>query len=363
MKGLPSAVVFAVLLVSVPAAALDQPSQPSAVAEAPQEKQPQQEQPLPQVGSPPDHKQVARTAEATAVFQEGGILTPRGNLVVEPSLQYSHSSSNRVALVGYTIIPSVTIGLIDIRNVERNNIVAGLALRYGITSRLEAETKVPFVYRADSSTEQVTGEGAADKVFNSEGYGIGDVEFGLRYQLNRSVGDRPIYIFGVRVKSNTGKDPFEVPLSRSVDQGGVELPTELPTGTGFWGIQPSLAAIFPSDPAVLFGSVNYLWNIERSDVPGFGRVDPGDIIGFSFGMGLSLNDKASLSLGYDHSVVGKVKFNDEVAPGSLLTQVGSLLIGYSYKLSDKRNVNVSIGAGLTEAAPDVQLTVRLPITL
>jgi hypothetical protein len=72
--------------------------------------------------------------------EQPGILTGRGKLVLEPSVQYSYSSSNRVALVGYTIIPSLLIGLVDVRELKRNSLTGALSLRYGLSNRLEAET-------------------------------------------------------------------------------------------------------------------------------------------------------------------------------------------------------------------------------
>jgi hypothetical protein len=292
--------------------------------------------------------------EGAQIFEQGGALTPRGSLVVEPSFQYSHSSSNRVALVGYTLIPSLTVGIIDIRNVESNTLVGAMALRYGITGRLEIETKVPYVYRTDSSSSQdaASQDSNSTKVFSADGNGIGDIEFGLRYQLNRATGGA-YYIAGVRAKSNTGKDPFEVPTDSK------DRPTKLPTGSGFWGIQPGITVIVPSDPAVFFGSLSYMYNVPRT-ISDVGKIDPGDIIGFNFGMGFALSEKTSLSIGYDHSVVGRVKRNDELLPGTMVIQVGTLLIGYSHKYSDKSSFSISLGAGLTEAAPGVQLALRVP---
>ncbi len=48
-------------------------------------------------------------------------------------------------------------------------------------------------------------------------------------------------------------------------------------------------------------------------------------------------------------------------PLALTVQLGQLLFGYSYKLSQKTTFNVSLGIGVTQDAPDVQMTVRLPI--
>ena len=48
--------------------------------------------------------------------------------------------------------------------------------------------------------------------------------------------------------------------------------------------------------------------------------------------------------------------------GSVRTQLATLLLGYSYRLSKKTTLNVSVGAGLTRDTPDVSLTLRLPMT-
>ena len=79
-------------------------------------------------------------------------------------------------------------------------------------------------------------------------------------------------------------------------------------------------------------------------------------------MGLGLNEKSSFSIGYDHAIVGKTKLNGATAADSVRIQLGTLLLGYSYRLADKRTLNVSLGAGLTRDTPDVTLTVRMPIS-
>ena len=49
-------------------------------------------------------------------------------------------------------------------------------------------------------------------------------------------------------------------------------------------------------------------------------------------------------------------------PGSVRVTLGTLLVGYSYRFSKRYTLNVSVGAGLTRDTPDLQVTVRLPIT-
>ncbi|MDB5958948.1 MAG: acetate kinase [Massilia sp.] len=325
------------------------------------------------VGKPPPRD--SRPPAVAPLFEQPGVLTPRGKFVLEPSAQFGYSSSNRVALVGYTVIPALLIGLIDVREVKRNTLTAALTGRVGLSNRLEAELKLPYVYRSDStvSRELFTGT-AVERVFDTSGRALGDVEAALRYQLNDGGADKSYYVGGLRFKSRTGRDPFSVVTDctrRCIGDNvsGTGLPLELPTGSGFYSLQPSLTWLLPSDPAVFFGSVSYLHNFKRSGVSRLvlggereplGEVKPGDVIGFNFGMGLALNDKASLSLGYDHSTIARTRQNGVAVPGSVRTQLGTLLVGFSYRLNEKRTVNVAIGAGLTRDTPDVSLTIRVP---
>lgn len=317
----------------------------------------------------------SRPPEVAPIFEQPGVLTPKGKYVLEPSLQYGYSSSNRVALIGYTVLPALLIGLVDVREVKRNTFTAALSGRFGITNRFELEARVPYVYRSDSTVSREINVGSAsDRAFDASGKSIGDIELGARYQLNDGGVDQPYYVGGLRFKSRTGKDPFEVVtdcVTRCVEGSGTGLPTELPTGSGFYSLQPSLTALFPSDPAVFFGSISYLHNFKRNNISrrvlsgeeeSLGTIEPGDVIGFNFGMGLALNEKSSFSIGYDHNSVGRTKQNGNTVAGSVRTQLATLLLGYSYRLNEKTSLSVSVGAGLTQDTPDVSLTVRLPMT-
>jgi hypothetical protein len=187
------------------------------------------------------------------LFDQPGILTPKGKYLLEPSVQYSYSSSNRVALVGYTIIPALLIGLIDVREVKRSTFTGALTTRYGLSNRFELEAKLPYVYRSDAtiSREVIVGS-ASERAFNSSGRDFGDVELAARYQLNDGGANKPYLIGSMRFKARTGKDPFEVVtdcVTRCVgNTTGTGLPLDLPTGSGFYSLQPGLTWLFPSDP-------------------------------------------------------------------------------------------------------------------
>jgi hypothetical protein len=302
------------------------------------------------------------------------VLTPRGQFNLEPSLQYAYSSSNRVALIGYTVVPAIVIGLIDVRETKRNTFIGALTGRYGVTNRFEIEGKVPYVYRSDTAVGREFLEGASfnSVIFDADGNGVGDVEATARYQFNDGGASSPYFVGSLRFKSRTGKDPFEVTTAKSLLGFRSDfVQTELPTGSGFYSLQPALTVLYPSDPAVFFGSVSYIHSFKRNGVvrntdegpEEVGSVAPGGIWGFNFGMGLALSERASFSIGYDHSSVGKTEINGLTAPDAVRVQLGTLLLGYSYRLDSKRTLNVSLGAGLTTDTPDVTLTVRMPFSL
>lgn len=334
------------------------------------------------VGRPPEED--SRPPQVAQIFEQPGVLTPRGKFVAEPSLQFGYSSNDRVALVGYTVVPALLIGLIDVRQVKTTTATASLTARYGVTNRFELETRLPYVYTSgDTVSREIFTGTAQDSVFNASGSGIGDVEMTARYQLNKGTGSGPFYVGWLRYKSRTGKDLFEVItdcVTRCVaNTTGTGLPLELPTGSGFESIQPGLTWLYASDPVVFFGSFSYLHNLARSNVSRtvlsgapepnsptttefIGEIKAGDIVGLNLGLGLALNEKAAISIGYDQSFVGKTEQNGVDLPGSVRVVLGTLLLGGSYRFNDRMNLNVSLGMGVTRDTPDLSMMVRLPVS-
>jgi hypothetical protein len=333
--------------------------------------QPTTQQP---VGKAPESQE--RPPEVAQIFDQPGVLTPPGTLVLEPSLQYGYSSNDRVALVGYTIIPALLIGLIDVRQVKTTSAIAVLTGRYGLGRRFELEAKLPYVYtNGDTVSREIFTGAAVDRVFNANGSGLGDVEMTARYQLNNGGPDKPYYVAWLRYKSRTGTDLFEVVtdcVTRCIgNTTGTGLPLELPTGTGFDSLQPGITWLFPSDPVVFFGSLSYLHNFKRSDVSRtviggqtefLGDIEAGDIIGFNLGMGLALNEKAAISIGYDQNSIGKTKQNGQDVAGGVRITLATLLLGGTYRFNENVSLNVALGAGLTRDTPDLNFTVRVPVT-
>ena len=307
--------------------------------------------------APPEETQVA-TVDALPEGQNA--LLGAGRLVIEPAIEYARSSSNRLVFRGVEIVTGIQVGLIEANDTARDTVSASLTARYALTDRLEIEGRVPYIYRSDRITTLSQNSQTVTQTFELEGAELGDAEVSARYQLNRGRNGAPIFVAGVRVKSDTGLGPFD--LER--DSQGVS--TELATGSGFWAVQGSLSALYATDPAVLFGNVSYMYNIARDIDKTFGtvtvgNVDPGDSIGVGFGFGFALNPRFSYSLGYSHSYVMETETElNGTTQRSTELQVGSLQLGMSFRATERLTVATSVDIGVTEDAPDVRVAFRTP---
>jgi len=315
----------------------------------------------------------------TVLGDQGGIITRQGRWTVEPAFDYTHSDRNRVLFRGIELIESVLVGVFDINQTREDVLTASLGARYGVTNRFEAGVRVPYVYRSDRSVlapiAGSTGAATGTRDMTAKGDGLGDVESTLRYQITDGSNGWPYLIANLQAVIPTGHNPFEV--KRDV----TGAPLEASTGAGFWGLSPSLTAILPTDPAVLFGSLGYTHNFGRSVNTRIGSaqidyVKPGDAISASLGIGVSLNERTSFSLGYAHSwAFGTQTITRlEQSPGPLQApilsapventsrdlQIGRYLFGVSYRMRDNATLNWMVEVGATEEAPNIRTSFRMP---
>ena len=302
-------------------------------------------------------------AMVAAVPEGQGVLTPNGRLTLDTSFEYTNSSANRLVFRGFELIPGLQVGLIEASDVDRDALVGTVSLRYGITDRLEIEGRMPVMYRHDRiKVTQLRDEGIV-RTLKLEESDIGDAEIALRYQVNAPTEqNRMIGIASLRVKSTTGKSPFDV----GFDSFGVA--TGLPTGSGFWGIQPGLSFLLPSDPVVIYGGMSFLYHLPKNvdrmvgDVL-VGRVDPGDAASANIGFGFALNPRFSFSLGYNHTYIFPT---EQIIGGtkqrSTHLQSGAFAFGMSYRLDERQSINFGLQLGATADAPGLSVVLRLPIT-
>lgn len=321
----------------------------------------QNNQPQQPVGQAPPEVQQSKP-EIGALADIGGVLTPSGTLIIEPSFQYAHSGVNRFTFRGIEILSSLAVGVFEASDTDRDSVTPALTGRLGLTNRLELELKVPYVYRDDTETAVIPTISDDEISRNLSGNGIGDIELALHYQLNNGQNGWPFFIANARFKTTTGDGPFDI----ARDSDGIGR--ELATGSGFYSFEPSITALFPSAPAVFFANAGYLINFEDDVNETFGdqmvgTVDPGDAVRFSFGMAYSINERAAFTLGFKNDWILKTKteINNATFSSDRLT-IASMLLGYSYQLTNKTNINLNLEFGMTDDAPDFLLTFRIPIT-
>lgn len=312
----------------------------------------------------------------------GGILTPRGTLFVEPSVDFTVSSDNRFFFQGVEIADAILIGAIEATDSDRRAYTESLGVRYGLTNRLELDGRISYVSRDDRISGVSIDDTTADQsgtFRNLEGNGLGDAEMGLHYQLNKGK-NFPYTILNMRAKAPTGDGPFDV----GREDNGIEA--ELAVGSGYWSLEPSLTFILPTDPAVIFANVGYQVNMSTSPDAVITRggdgaptqivreFNPGDAIRTSIGVGLSLNDRLSVNFGYDQSHILATKtFRDlransgeDFTPTTTRqssSTIGSFLFGGSYAVNERLRINFNTAVGATDEAPDIRVSLRAQIRL
>lgn len=328
-------------------------------------------QPPEQVGKPPPPSDSKPPLEAVPAVpaEVGGVLTPQGRLILEPSFQYTHTSSSRLTFRGVEIITPVLIGLFTAEDVDQNIFTAALTARLGITNRFELELKLPVAYRSSrrTLTVPVTQNNAGSDRFTldqkTSGAGLGDIQLALHYQLNQG-GGGAYFVGNLRLKTVTGEGPFDV------ERNAAGVADDLPTGSGFYSVEPSLTILFPAAPAVYFANIGYVFNIEddvnaRIGETEIGKVDPGDTVRLSFGMAYAINPKTSFTLGYKHEYTLETTTEFRTPTGPLAVKsrtlnVGALLLGWSYQIDNDLAINLNLELGVTDDAADTTLTLRMP---
>jgi len=300
-----------------------------------------------------------RPQSVNDIIERPGVLTPKGKFALDTSLSYTQNTSNKVSVVGYTVLPTLLIGRIEVSDSDRTTITGGLTMRYGLTNSTEVELRLPYVYRNDQISTRPIQDGSQSETINTtlSGGGLGDIEFALRQQLNFET--TPYWVAGMIVKSDTGKSPYEADIDTTTNTY-----SEVPTGSGFWSLEPSISMIYPTDPAVIFANLSYIYNFKdkvRLDDEKV-EVDLGDTISLSGGFGFAINPEFSFSIGLNHKTILKSKIAGDTNSDAKLLQLDSLNFGINYALSESTSLGISAQAGLTADTPDFQLTVRVPYT-
>lgn len=380
MKGTCASLATTGLLLAIlySAAATAQQAQPN-VATGAAANTPAAEAPVQRVGEAP--ADADRQPEVAVLSDQGGILSRAGRLTLEPSVEYTRADRNRVVFRGIEIPPAVLIGVFDINESRQDVLTAAMTARLGLSSRIELTTRVPFIYRSDTSvfapTRQITNPADPDAGtldYSVDDMDLGDIEATARFQLTDGANGWPYMILNVQATAPTGSDPFKIP------RDAVGNPLKAATGAGFWAVTPSLTLLMPSEPAIFFATFGYTMNFGKDVNTRIGstqidHVDPGDSPQMSAGIALALNQRTSVSFGYAHNwvfgtkTIARMEDNTRIPPvlGPAVErqtrdlQLGRLLFGISYRANQSTTINWNVEVGATEDAADLRTVLRIPV--
>jgi hypothetical protein len=222
---------------------------------------------------------------------------------------------------------------------RRDTLESSVVLRLGLPWETQAELRIPYFI----TDEEVTTTGLSEE--RRDMSGLGDIEVAFSKTLLHERGWIPQTVGTLRW--NTGTDGTN---SVADDQ--------LSTGAGFNSLQGALTGLKTQDPLVFYGGLFYT-SIFSEDQPA-GNVDPGDSFGITLGTILAASPETSLRASLGQSFVKELNFNDRELAGT--DAVGAVLeLGLSSLLSQSTLLDVSVGVGLTQDAPDFQIAVSLPI--
>jgi hypothetical protein len=338
-----------------------QPAQIAQASPAPPAANSQSSPPSRPVGEAPKEQQEPQVIQSLP--QGLAVLTPAQHFILTPSIEYTQATANRLVFEGVVIVPGINIGEVTASTDDRSIFAAVADVRYGITDRLEAEIRVPLMYSDDRATVLSQGpQGSATQSIYVSGKGLGDINLGARYQINDGADDWPIFIANARTNLDTGIGPFDIKRNPAGIAEGVAL------GSGFLGLQGGFSVLKITDPAVLYGSVNYVYQVPKDinqTIGGVfvGEVDPSNSVNATLGFGFAVNTDFSFSMGYAHSYVfPQLTTLGNTRQTTTSLEVGALTFGMAYRVKPNMSLNANFQFGVTADAPNMYMVISLPTT-
>lgn len=270
-------------------------------------------------------------------------LLKKGKVSLGFDVSYSYYRDSRIDIAIADNSSSLT--RFRIEEDAQHSITNSFDLSYGVKNNLTLTAGVPLITKMDTQS-------------NLKTTGLGDISLGLRWQpipLKRGL---PTSTLFASLSTATGDSPYDINLT-----------SDLATGKGFYGLSFGGSISKVADPIVLFASGSYSMSTKASGLNQnrgsrvLDSIEPGDSIGASMGLAYSLNYDVSITASYQQSYSFSSTYN--FTNGEYVTTTGSMSATANFSLglrtNPKRIVNVSLGYGLTEDAPDISVGFSMPI--
>jgi len=308
------------------------------------------------------------------LYDEASGFFGGGKFSVETGITYTHYDTRALVLNGFLALDSIFLGNINLDRIKADNWTLDLTARYNVAQRWQFDINVPVIYR--ESTYSSGGAGGAGPVSSdatvTRDPTIGDVNVGVAYKFLDETASLPDSVVTLRIKAPTGQDPYGIKLVNDPNNDNLSVPESLPTGNGVWSVTPGISLVKTFDPAVLFGSLAYTYNLENSFNDISPQVDskvPGDVkLGNSWqagaGIAFALNEKMSMSFSFSDQFARKSKVKPDGGEWQSITNsdynAANFNIGMTLAASDNLTIVPNLAIGLTDDAPGFSFSLKFP---
>lgn len=308
------------------------------------------------------------------LYDEASGFFGGGKFSFETGVTYTHYDTRALVLNGFLALDSIFLGSINLDRIKADNWTLDMTGRYNVAQRWQFDINVPVVYR--ESTYSSGGAGGAGPSTSDETVTrdpeIGDINVGVAYKFLDESETWPDAVATLRIKAPTGKDPYGIKLREVPGNDNLSVPESLPTGNGVWSITPGISLVKTFDPAVLFGSLSYTYNMEDSfsDIsPQANSKVPGDVkLGDSWqiggGIAFALNEKMSMSFSVSDQFARKSKIKPDGGDWQSISNsdynAANFNIGMTFAATDNLTIVPNLAIGLTDDAPDFSFSLKFP---
>ncbi|GAB3419344.1 transporter [Massilia agilis] len=246
-------------------------------------------------------------------------------------------------------LSSGTATLFSIENTSSHTFTNTVMIDHGLLNNLSANVTLPFISRYSDAAG-----------YSGVSHTIGDLGLGLRWQPLESKRDETTLTVTSALRLATGTSPFKVDPQRG-----------LATGSGIHMLNLGLNMTRIVDPVALFGSFSAGFGAPARHLSQMlsgavlKDVKPGGTVGLGLGFAYALSYKITTSFSFQEAITAqsRLRFENGREAQTGTQSAGVLSVGVGYRTSPKTTVNVTVGAGLTASAPNMSVTVGVPLSL
>ncbi len=311
----------------------------------------------------------------TNLYDEASGFFGGGKFSFETGLTYARYDTRQLTLNGFLALDSIFLGSINLDRIKSDTWTMDLTARYNLDNRWQFDINAPVIYRESTYSSAGASGGSGQRISEdtvTRSPTLGDVNVGVAYKFLDESESLPDAVVSLRVKAPTGKDPFGIKFIPTSDNSNLAVPESLPTGNGVWAITPGISLVKTFDPAVLFGSLSYTYNMEDSfsDISpnpvekSPGKVKLGDSFQVGAGVAFALNEKMSMAFSVSDQVQRKSKIKyknqDWQSVQSSDANAAYFNVGMTIAATEHLTIVPNLSLGMTQDAPDFTFSLKFP---